>query len=126
MFRVFVIVTGWFDVLLGLYIGFSATPQPDNGLFLYPIMIGSFLMFCGACLVWAAQDIATRAPVIFWQALVRLTAVITILLGFRAGWVASENLAAAAMDGVIAPLYVIGVCRVLKISPLRLLLGRTN
>lgn len=126
MFRLFVIVTGWFDILLGLYIGFSATPQADNGLFLYPIMIGSFLVFCGACLVWAAQDIPTRAPVIFWQALVRLTAVVTILIGVPSGWVGSENLAAAVMDGIVAPIYLVGVCRALRVSPFRLLIGRTN
>lgn len=122
----FVIITGILDLLLGLFLAIPAIVKADPAAFLNPIMLGAFLMFCGACLIWAAHDIAARAPVIFWQGLVRLAAVATILIGLQAELVPSENLIFALMDGIVGPVYLAGVIRSLRIAPFKILIGRTT
>lgn len=116
MFRYFVLITGILEFPLALAVALPALTRLDPAYFLLPIMAGSFLMFCGACLIWASRNIPERAPIIFWQALVRLMAVLTILLGIRYGLVGRENLPAAIMDSIIAPIYIVGLMRTLRIS----------
>ena len=126
MFRKFVIATGVLDMLLGLATAVPALLKAEAATFLPMSMIGGFLLFCGAVLVWAAQDVAARGPVIFWQGLLRVFAVIVILGGIRVGLVdAKSALPAALIDIVVGPLYLIGVSRSLSLSPLRLVIGKT-
>lgn len=79
-------------------------------------MICSFLFFCGACLIWASYNIPERAPVIFWQGIVRVVAVLMILLGIHYGLVSKDNFPAAIMDFIIGPIYIFGVLHALRIS----------
>lgn len=125
MFSAFVLVTGVLDLLLGLVVAFPALRNPGPNNYLNPIMIGAFLVFCGAALMWSSQNVRDRGPIIFWQGLVRVAAVIAILVGVNFGWVEQKNLAAAVMDGIIGPTYLIGVCRVLRRSPLEVVLGKS-
>ncbi len=41
--------------------------------------LGMFLATAAACPMWASRDLVNRAPIVFWQGLVRLTAVASVL-----------------------------------------------
>lgn len=126
MFKKFVFATGLLEFPLGLAVAVPAIMGLDASYFILPIMIGSFLFFCGACLIWASRNIPERAPVVFWQGIVRLTAVLTILLGIHYGLVSTDNLPAAIMDLVIGPIYIVGVLRVLRLPLQKILMGQTS
>ena len=78
------------------------------------------------CLVWASKDMPNRAPVIFWQGLVRLTAVCSVLYGVQVGLSQPWEYALVAFDGTIGLTYVIGMTRVTGCSPLELLQCKTT
>ena len=79
MFVKFVYWTGALDFLIGLatWGGTLANPQP--GQFVALMTLGMFLCMAAACLMWASRDVVSRYPVIFWQGLVRLTAISAVL-----------------------------------------------
>ena len=85
MLRKFVLITGALDIPIGLATIAAALFQPRDEHFGALMTVGAFLMFAGAALVWAAQDMTSRAPIVFWQGFVRLTAVGSILYMVPAG-----------------------------------------
>jgi hypothetical protein len=126
MFRKFVVVTGVLEILLALGAIAGAVAKIQPAVFLPSVLIGAFLLFCAACLLWAAQDLQQRGPVIFWQGLLRLFAVILIGFSFSNGWVGNESLVPGVIDLIVGSAYVIGITRVLGISPLKILWGHVR
>ncbi|MGB5809102.1 MAG: hypothetical protein WBG86_01155 [Polyangiales bacterium] len=125
MFRRFVWITGFLDILIGLAVWSQPLLMPQAGTFVSLMTLGSFLMFAGAALMWASKDIAVCAPVIFWQGLVRLTAVCSILYGVPNGLATPYEYGVAAFDGIISLTYIFGTMRFTGVSAPRLLMGRT-
>jgi hypothetical protein len=116
MLQKFVYWTGALDFLVGLatWAGAVIDPQPDSFV---PLMtLGTFLMMAAACLMWASKDMLNRSPVIFWQGLVRLTAVSAILYAIPNGLMEPAIYAVAVFDGVIGLTYVIGIARLTGLS----------
>lgn len=134
MLQKFVYITGALDFLVGagtIYgaINFAANAFNDagdlhhplfSGLFVAMMTLGMFLMMAAACLMWASKDMEKRAPVIFWQGLVRLTAVCSVIYAVPLGLSESWEYALVAFDGTIGLTYVIGMMRVTGLSPLAL------
>ena len=87
--------------------------------------VGAFLMFAGAALVWATQDMKTRAPIIFWQGLVRLTAVGSILYMIPAGLADTWQYGVVAFDGIIGLVYIVGMMRLTGSGFFGLMLGKS-
>jgi hypothetical protein len=112
MLQKFVYWTGAFDFVVGAatWAGALATPQP--GRFVALMTLGTFLMMAAACLMWASRDMAARAPVIFWQGLVRLSAAAAVLYAVPAGLSETWEYALVAFDGPVGLTYVIGMTRV--------------
>jgi len=125
MFSKFVLVTGALDFLIGIGVAIPAVLEPHPESFTALVTLGAFLCFAAAALMWAAQDLEARAPIVFWQGLVRLVAVIGILYAIGTGLVGREQLAVCVFDGVISAVYFIGCVKVTGASPGSLLLGRT-
>jgi len=71
-----------------------------------------FLMMAAACLMWASRDMANRAPVIFWQGLVRLTAVASVIYAVPNQLSEQWEYALILIDGPIGLVYVLGMQRV--------------
>jgi hypothetical protein len=69
---------------------------------------------------------ANRAPVIFWQGLVRLTAVCSVLYAVPAGLSQPWEYALVVFDGAVGLTYVIGMARVTGCSPIELLQCKTT
>ena len=80
MLQKFVWWTGLSDFFVGAgtwagAFAVAAATEPVKGSFVPLITLGTFLMMAAACLMWASHNMEQRAPVIFWQGLVRLSAV---------------------------------------------------
>ena len=125
MLRKFVWITGFLDVLIGLGVWTQPLMNPEEGTFVSLMALGAFLMFAGAALMWSSKDIGERVPVIFWQALVRLTAVISVLYAVPNGLATPYEYGVAAFDGVISLTYIFGTMKFTGASALKLFMGKT-
>ncbi len=126
MLQRFVYITGALDYLVGAATWAGALYDPHPGQFVALMTLGTFLMMAAACLMWASKDMKNRAPVIFWQGLVRLTAVCSVLYAVPAGLSESWEYGLVVFDGAIGLTYVIGMVRVTNRSALQLLLCKTT
>jgi len=125
MLRKFVLITGFLDIPIGVATWAAAILAPHDTHFGALMTCGAFLMFAGAALIWAAQDMGARAPVIFWQGLVRLTAVASILYMVPKGLAESWQYGIVAFDGVIGLVYILGMVQHTGASFARLMMGKT-
>ena len=126
MLQKFVYITGALDYLVGAGVWAQAISNPQPGVFVAYMTLGMFLVMAAACLVWASRDMESRAPVIFWQGLVRLTAVGSVLYAVPAGLSETWEYALVVFDGSIGLTYVIGMARVTGCSPIELLQCKTT
>jgi hypothetical protein len=125
MLQKFVFITGALDFLVGAATWAGALADPQPGMFVALMTLGMFLMMAAACLMWASRDMANRAPVIFWQGLVRLTAVSAVIYAVPNGLSQQWEYALVAFDGTIGLTYVVGMMRVTGGSFIDCLLCRT-
>jgi hypothetical protein len=86
--------------------------------------VGAFLVFAGAALMWSTADLKTRAPIVFWQGFVRLTAVGSILYMVPAGLAESWQYGVVAFDGIIAAVYIIGTMQLPGTTFFGLMMGK--
>lgn len=128
MLRKFVFWTGASDYLVGLATWGGALgvalAEPDKGRFVPLVTLGTFLLMAAALLVWASRDLEKRAPVVFWQGLVRLTAIAGVIYAVPHGLSEVWEYGLLGIDGPIGLTYVIGAMRVTKKSFVDLLLCR--
>jgi hypothetical protein len=126
MLQKFIFWTGAFDFVVGAATWGGALYNPQPGQFVALMTLGMFLMMAAACLMWASKDIAGRFPVIFWQGLVRLTAVSAVIYAVPHGLSESWEYGLVAFDGTIGLTYVIGTIRLTGLSFFDCLLCRTG
>lgn len=124
MLQKFVYWTGLLDFLVGAATWGAALADPQPGQFVPLMTLGTFLMMAAACLMWASKDMVNRSPVIFWQGLVRLTAVSAVLYAVPNGLSESWEYSLVAFDGVIGLTYVIGMMKLTGLSLPGLLMCR--
>ena len=124
MLQKFVYWTGFLDFLVGAGTWAGALVNPQPGQFVALMTLGMFLMMAAACLMWASKDMLNRAPVIFWQGLVRLTAVSAVLYAVPNGLSESWEYSLVAFDGVIGLTYVIGMLKLTGVSFPQLIMCR--
>jgi hypothetical protein len=124
--RKFVLVTGALDVPIGLATMAAALTQPRDEHFGALMTVGAFLVFAGAALVWATGDLKGRAPIVFWQGFVRLTAVGSILYMVPAGLAESWQYGVVAFDGIIGLVYILGTLQLADSGFFGLMLGKST
>ena len=124
VFRKFVLITGGLDIPIGLATIAAALLEPRDAHFGALMTCGAFLVFAGAALLWSAADLKVRAPIVFWQAFVRLTAVGSILYMVPAGLAESWQYGVVAFDGVIALVYIVGSLQYTGAGFFGLLMGK--
>lgn len=112
MLQKFVFITGALDYLVGAATWAGALYDPQPGQFVALMTLGTFLMMAAACLVWASKDMENRAPVIFWQGLVRITAAASVLYAVPHGLSQPWEYGLVAFDGTVGLIYVVGMMRV--------------
>ena len=131
MLKKFVYWTGMSDFLVGLGVWASAIPvalaePPVIGQFVPLITLGTFLLMAAALLVWSSHDMPNRAPVMFWQGLVRLSAISGIIYAVPNDLAYPLELLLIGWDGPIGLTYVIGAMKVTGCSFFELLQGKTT
>jgi hypothetical protein len=112
MLQKFVFWTGAFDFVVGAATWGGSLYDPQPGQFVALMTLGMFLMMAAACLMWASADMVNRYPVMFWQGLVRLTAVSAVIYAVPNGLSQSWEYALVAFDGTIGLTYILGSMRV--------------
>jgi len=122
----FVYWTGMSDFLVGLgtwvgAVSIARAAEPQLGQFVPLITLGTFLMMAAALLMWASHDLQNRAPVVFWQGLVRLSAISAVIYAVPASLAETWEYSLLAIDGPIGLIYVIGIMRVTGSGPLAML-----
>ena len=125
MLQKFVYITGALDYLVGAATWAGAFANQQPGQFVALMTLGMFLMMAAACLMWASKDMENRAPVIFWQGLVRLTAAGSVLYAVPAGLSQPWEYGLVAFDGPVALIYMFGMMRVTNRSAIQLLQCKT-
>jgi hypothetical protein len=113
MFQKFVYWTGALDFLVGFgtWAGAAGVAMNDvavKGQFVPLVTLGTFLCMAAACLMWASRDIEGRSPVIFWQGLVRLSAILAVIYAVPNALSETWEYALLGFDGPIGLAYVIG------------------
>jgi|TARA_B110000503_G_C7147976_1_gene413829 hypothetical protein len=131
MLQKFIWWTGLSDFLVGAgtwagAIGVAMAVEPVMGQFVPLITLGTFLMMAAALLMWASHDMSNRAPVFFWQGLVRLSAVSAVIYAIPHQLSQSWEYWLLAIDGPIGLVYVIGAMKVSGCSFLQLLGCKTK
>ncbi|MDP6978956.1 MAG: hypothetical protein QF570_10190 [Myxococcota bacterium] len=121
MLQKFVFWTGASDFLVGAgaiagAIGVATAEEAVVGQFVPLMTLGMFLMMAAACLMWASQDMVNRAPVIFWQGLVRLTAVLSVIYAVPNQLAEQWEYVLILIDGPIGLGYVLGMLKVTGLS----------
>ncbi|NQX87655.1 MAG: hypothetical protein HRT77_03225 [Halioglobus sp.] len=126
MLKKFVWWTGLSDFLVGVgtwggAIGVALAVEPTNGQFVPLITLGSFLMMAAALLMWSSHDLVNRAPVFFWQGLVRLSAVLAVIYAVPNLLSETWEYWLLAIDLPIGAVYVVGAMKETGCSFLELL-----
>ena len=117
MLQKFIWWTGLSDFLVGAGTWYGAimiaqASEPVTGQFVPLITLGTFLMMAAALLMWASHDMENRAPVFFWQGLVRLSAISAVIYAVPNLLAESWEYSLLAIDGPIGLVYVIGAMKV--------------
>ena len=97
-----------------------------KGQFVPLVTLGTFLMMAAGCLTWASHDLSNRAPVVFWQGLVRLSAICAVVYAVPHALSDAWEYALLGIDGPIGLTYVIGAMRTTKRSFVELLMGKSD
>jgi len=124
--RKFVLITGFLDIPIGLATWAAAILEPQDTHFAALMTAGAFLMFAGAALIWSTRDMMVRAPIIFWQGFVRLTACAAIIYMVPKGIAESWQYGIVAFDGTIGLVYILGMMKHTGASFFELMLGKTR
>ena len=126
MLRNFVLITGFLDIPIGFATWAAAILEPQDTHFGALMTCGAFLIFAGAALMWSAQDLNARAPIVLWQGFVRLTACASIIYMVPKGIAEPWQYGIVAFDGIIALVYIIGTIKHSGASFTQLMLGKTR
>ena len=131
MLQKFIWWTGLLDFLVGAgtWAGAAAiamAPEPVKAQFVPLITLGTFLMMAAALLMWSSHDMPNRAPVFFWQGLVRLSAVSAVIYAVPNQLAETWEYALVGFDGPIGLIYVIAAMKVTGCSFWQLMACKTT
>lgn len=109
-----VAITAVMNLLLGLstIIGAKTPEMLANAGWPASWVTGGFLIFAAVLLFWASFDVERRAPVLFWEGLLRLWAAFT----FSQAMDNPMAPAVIAMDGTIGVIYLAGLFLIFRLS----------
>lgn len=124
VFRKIVVITGILNFPIGLMMMLPALMSPNPETLVTSVVVGAFLMFAGAALVWASKDIEHRASIIVWNGIVRLIGVTTVSYLGSMATIPTEQIVISAMDFALFLIYSIGCVKITGKSFVTLLLGK--
>ncbi|MRT92889.1 hypothetical protein [Ancylomarina sp. 16SWW S1-10-2] len=125
IFRKIVLITGILNFPIGLMMIVPAFINPNPETLITTVVVGAFIMFAGATLVWSSRDLQTRASIVVWNGLVRAIGVLTVIYTTTIGNVPMEQIVITGLDLMLALIYTIGSVKVTGISFGKLLSGKS-
>ncbi len=131
MLQKFIWWTGLSDFLVGAgtwagAVAIASAAEPVKGQLVPLITLGTFLIMAAALLMWASHDMTNRAPVFFWQGLVRLSAISAVIYAVPNQLAETWEYWLLAIDGPIGLVYVLGAMKVTGCSFWQLLGCKTS
>ena len=125
IFQKLVFITGLFNFPIGIGLIAQALMTPNPEILTIQTVLGAFILFAGAALMWASRDIQTRASIIVWNGLVRCVGFASVLFTSTIGDIPTTFIAIAGMDLILAFIYMVGSTKYTGISFFKLLFGKS-
>ena len=124
IFQKIVLISGIlnFPIALGLMIPALINPNPET--LITTVVLGAFMMFAGASLIWAYNDINQRASLVVWNGIVRLIGVCTVIYTASISTVGMDQMLITTMDFLLFLIFTIGSVKFTGKSFVSLLLGK--
>ncbi len=126
IFKKFILITSILNFPIGLMMIIQAISSKTGEALITNSVAGAFIIFAGASLIWAIQEVNTRAPIILWNGLVRLFNVFLVSYASTVGDVPQAMIFATGMDLVLAIVFIIGSVKITGIPFSKLVLGKIN
>ena len=126
LFQKLVFSTAIFNFPIGIGMIAQALYAPNPDTLTISVVLGAFIIFAGAALMWASQDLQNRAPLVVWNGFVRMVGFASVLITASIGTVPTAFIAIGGMDLILALVYIIGSSKVTGIPFGKLLLGKTD
>ena len=126
IFKTIVLIAGILNFPIGIMMIVQAISSKTGEALITNSVAGAFIIFAGASLIWAIQEVNTRAPIILWNGFVRLFNVFLVSYATTVGDVPQEMIYTTVMDLVLAIVFIIGSVKVTGIPFSKLVIGKTN
>lgn len=125
MLKIATIVLGLMNILLfAPFLITTAVQNPMAETFTLTFALAGFIAMTGVLLLWAARDMSTRAPVLFWNALVRILAACANVYAIQINLIDASQYAFAIFDFSAAIILIVAALKSSQRSFLNLLFLR--
>ena len=108
LFRQIVFIAGILNFPIGLMMIVPALLNPAPETLITTTVVGAFILFAGAALIWASRDLKTRTPIVVWNGLVRGFSVLIVSYTAVIGHVPVEQLVVTGLDLILAIIFTVG------------------
>ena len=126
IFKTIVLIAGIFNFPLGLGMIVQAFPNNSGENLVMNVMPGMFIIFMGAAIIWASRKLIERAPLLVWNAIVRLFNAVLVVYALTTGELPTTVLVITGMDFMLALIFIIGSVKITGIPFSKLVIGKTN
>jgi len=126
VFKKFVLITSILNFPIGIMMIIQAITSKTGEALITNSVAGAFIIFAGASLIWAIQEVNTRASIILWNGLVRLFNVFLVSYATTVGEVPQALIVTTGMDLLLAIVFIIGSVKITGIPFSKLVVGKTN
>lgn len=126
IFNKIVLIAGILNFPIGLGTVYQAVSTKTGEDLIHSAVVGLFIMFAGAAIIWATKKLNTRASLIVWNGLVRLINVFIVAYAALGDGVSQMTLTITGMDLMLAIIFTIGTVKVTEIPFSKLIVGKTN
>lgn len=124
IFSKIVLIAGILNFPIGLGTVYQTISTKTGEDLIHGAVVGLFILFAGAALIWSTKNLNTRAPLIVWNGLVRLINVFIVAYAALGGGVTQMTLTITGMDLMLAIIFTIGTVKVTEIPFSKLVLGK--
>ena len=124
IFKKFVLITSILNFPIGIGMILQAIATKTGEALITNSIAGAFIIFAGASLIWAIQEVNTRASIILWNGLVRLFNVFLVTYATTVGEVPQAMIITTGMDLLLAIVFIFGSIKFTGIPFSKLVIGK--
>ena len=124
IFKKFVLITSILNFPIGIGMILQAIATKTGEALITNSIAGAFIIFAGASLIWAIQEVNTRASIILWNGLVRLFNVFLVTYATTVGEVPQAMIIITGMDLLLAIVFIFGSIKFTGIPFSKLVIGK--